>query len=81
VDKRYIEKLETERQNFIEQMLQQSREIGMLETEVRHYKELPAPRQQRSDNNHAVAGDGIRQPIEVESEPTLAPESPLDSTP
>lgn len=82
VDKRFIEKLDTERQNFIEHMLEQSRQIGMLETEVMHYKELPAPRNQlHNTRNASVASDGIKPPIEVEPEPASEAVSPLDVTP
>ncbi len=45
VNKRYIEKLEAEREKFIEQMLIQSKEIGILETEKKQLQQLlEAPR-------------------------------------
>lgn len=48
VDKRYIEKLEIEHQRFFDQMLQQSRQIGILETEL---KQIEAPK-----HRHVQAG-------------------------
>ena len=84
VSKHYVEKLEVERERFFTQMLEQSRQIGVLETKLLQLeapKQQPAgatiPRQESKarevefdESRDWQSGEPVRIPVAGEPEPT-----------